>query len=58
VATTEGVGALVRGIIARRTSFETCGGEGNNEVARWAIFSAISLRQLLVCSIKVPVKFG
>jgi len=58
VATIEGVGALVRGVIARRTSFETCGGGGNDEVARWAIFSAISLKRLLVCSIKVPVKFG
>jgi len=44
VATIQGVGALARGIIARRTSFETCGGGGDDEVARWVIFSAILLR--------------
>ena len=58
MATIKGVGALARGVIARWTSFETCGEGGDDEVARWAIFSAISLRRLLVCSIKVPVKFG
>jgi len=37
MATIEGVGAFVRGVIARQIPFETCDGGGNNKVARWRL---------------------